>query len=738
MGSNFINRISQLQDENDESKLGRISFSSAFFASFLGLFVLSYILPVSKFPSNSESIKDQVSDSITGSSSRVSELAGGRRLLWLQDLDNRVNERAEWLENSLFGGSAGDRYFRFSQGILNLFIDSNAATEESLFDPDSWFEVFKETLVSIILRVGFVAFSFWPLWIFGAILGYIGVRAFVRPKRTDDLLGICHLGKGPFYSGIYGPLRSNNGLSATDLSCPGLASPRMVKRQVAFNHPLGKILRDHNALNETNLALVQVILAYKHYPSFVEDENIDTEDPDDVAAAGAPAKEKPSGFIAQVDETIEQRATETLTAVLEAYQAIHRYYQQGNLGVTLEQTERRFLAESKALEALTASRSPLSKMLVAVLTPLRRNAVRELPVTAIASACLALEAGKCLVYKEVGNGFSTVSRFPHLQARAVIHSLVSYQKEYSGDLRLQIRQAIICSRRHGDFGRVFVPHKMPTASRGLRDWLEILYSTHELRQNTAELTELDAHLAELHSNWREKFSSRLMDEHHKNKATEKAADGDIRSTGYSLQNGMVYKSVVLLPLKILLGLALRDIGHERLQRMTTLIEGTREQYRKLRVSARLPGYRRQTLDLDKDEADMKCFSEAHENDTLDQGLLAKWIIIRRMLMHYNWLSTRVGDDSVPSIGLVQAVVVVRGNDPKPDVVGLDALIPLRQTRIKDLLGAQWERHFFGVCPHPDDIELCVDEKVFKSTLEERMKQAAKGELNSHLGVSTAA
>ncbi len=708
MGSNFRKRLSRLQEQVDETKIGQIGFLKAFAISFGVFLVLGIILPSS-------------SVDLRGSAAKETD----PNIRWIEETSDRIEERVRFLEAVPLGGAGADLYLSFARGVIETLVDRptrvNQQNEEEIFSLNDTFSSLKRSTASAALRIGFILFSFWGLWLIGAIAGAVGMWFMLKPNYTNDVLGVCHrTGKGSFYSGIFGPFHANNSVSGTDFSCPGLACPKMEDRKIAFRHNLVKTLRDHRALNETNLSLVQVILAYKDFPSVVEDEAGEAESQEQNPASNDLKAELPGGFVAKVDVPLEQCALEGLGAVLQAHEAIVRFAARKQQQQSSEKNKQaQFGAERKLLMEEAASLTPLARTLILALTPAKRNAIAQLPTAAVASAYLAIEAGKSLVYKRVSGGFSQISRFPHLQARAVLQSVVGYHRDYNGDLRLCIRQAVICSRRHGDFGRVFIPNRMPLSSRALRDWLEILIEPRDRRIEAADLTELDAHLAEVHQQWRHELVAKLQGE------AERLKAANSESQHYPLSNGIVYKSVVLMPLKQLIEESLRDFGDDRLKRIAELIESTREQYRKLRVSARLPGYSRQSVDLEKDEADMIAKAEK----SAESHLLSRWIVVRRMLMQYNWLSTRVGDHAVPVNGLVQGLVILRSqNEKHPEVLGLDALVPLRQRRFRDLFGAEWERQFYLRSPDADDIELFVDEQTFNTMLRTRIQQAQRGEL----------
>ncbi len=716
MGSKLSKRLSQLEYDAKNSGGRFRGFLKYFVVAFCALAVLCLML-----------------GSLTGSSTNPDEP-------WRVTVDRQVISRIHWLDETIFFGSGrADSYYEFARFVVTFLgpevhpkngqLNSDSANEPlgsimSDFQTDT-----QEVICNSLLRIGFVIIAFWPIWLLTLIISYFVGKKITKPNPTEDILGICNPGKGPFYSGIYGPLRANHKLSGTDYSCPSLATPKIVPRGTALSHRLVSTLKKFNAFNETNINLVQTILAYKDYPSFVEYEN-PAEIQDTDLDSFNPSKfddraSKQNSFITNEAGTIEKSAIDGLDAILKAHRVLKNIVEKSTHPLTFEKYNSVRLALNEE-NSKAAQLPPLAKILLSALTAKRAQEIAEISPTIIASAYLAIEAGKSLVYNRAEGKFVRISRFPHLQARAVIQSIVSYHKEYDGEIRLLIRQAIICSRRHGDFGRAFLPMRMPVASRAIRDWLEILYSPNVDRENVGNLVELDGHVEELHQNWREHFLNFIK------KPSEPISKEQSDRNGYPVHftKGVVYKSVVLIPLQVVLELAWRNFSSARRSRISELITSTKDLRDKLSVSARLPGFKRQGTDAEQsnntDTVTNSVLAKRKNNDVLE-----KWTIVRRMLNRYNWLSTRVGDDPVPNDSLTQAVAIDRKNASSPEVVGLEALVPIRQRRLKDLFGTSWERHYFKESPHPRDIEVFVQNTSFEKELKEKQKLASEGKLNGN-------
>jgi len=627
---------------------------------------------------------------------------------WQKQTRREFEDNISWLAATPFLSPAGaSLYEAYAQAVVSTFHVAEKKPSGEFVDLGAIFASISRKFTSVWLRFGFVLIAFWPIWIVSFLFGYFGFRHRYWGKKTEDILGACDKGLGPFYSGLYGPLRSNGSFSATDHSCPNLACLQMVKPEQALSHKLGQLLKRYGASNQTNIDLARVILRYFDFPSYVEGE----QSAEQVSETGEEFEEEnvrsaEQGFVSNATGIIEHSAVSGLESALSAHAALVRYVEIAkSKGLTNAQLNTSLSLHHELLNPLLVSLKPEAQLLASLLSPNRAWALGHLPPNMLASAYLATEAGKCLVYKRDGARFARISRYPHLQARAVIQSLVSYGKEYNGDTRLIIRQAIICSRRHGDFGRAFLPDKMTVEGRALRDWLEVLYEEPSKREAVARLVELDAHIEELSINWRFVYSRRIRQDSEDQKSSPK--DSVFEQIRY--WKGMVYKSVVLVPLKEVVNTALRNIDDLRVRRISELLKLTRRYQTSLSVSTRLPGFKHQALDA-QNPVDLLEGSDG-------QALFDRWVIVRRMLRRYNWLSTRVGDDAVPGHGLVQALVVSPDLETgKPELISFDMLVPIRQRRYDEMFGKQWESLYFIDSPHPANIRVFVEVEQFKQAM----------------------
>lgn len=706
MSASLSKRLSRLRSDTERDDHGRIGYVRAMLMMLCGVTFFLFVYPEageldqsrsyasSEIGAEVEQKLRQIALNIDSESlnNRVSKELTEDTFVWREQAVRDTVQRVEWLNSSFFGWILSSQYESLAETFFALAVELQGAREEAeedyLLNVDLRLLDFTESLATASLRLIFMLFAFLPLWLLGVLLGLGASHYLIKPPKNSSILGVLDRGFGPFYSGIFGPLRLNESISGIDTSAPGLACPPMEKRSVAAVHDLAKTLKRYRALNETNMGLVQVILAHKDFPAFVPEERPVHED-----ASNEQAKES-KGYITNVSNAggnVEQSAIRGLASVLEAHRTLRKYYK-GKKKPSLTPDDKVFCSSREDLEKLAAEISPLARLLVLSLTPARARAIGGTPATVVASAYLATEAGKSLTYKRDEGRYTQISRFPNLQARAVIHSLTAYHNEYRGDGRMLIRQALVCSRRHGDFGRSFLPVSMPAPSRALRDWLEIMYSAQEKRQSVAYLCELEAHLEEMKYDFQHTLAQKLKQER------------DNASEVYPEWKGFVYHSVVLIPLDSLLTIVLSHIGKTRLNRITDLLDLTKKLRSQLSISARLPGFAREAHEADLDSVPDEVLSNFMSLQKDGKSVFEKWTIIRRMLSRYNWLSTRVGDESVPKDGLISGSIRL-GEQQKT----FPAFAPLRQRRFSEILGEDWERQYYSDAPHPRNIKVVGDD-----------------------------
>ncbi len=708
MSIDFGKRISDLKKQTEESQSGRWRLRPVAFLSIFVFIILRYtILPTIDVPEDKN---------LEGQSNSAANSIEAQEDYWIKEIKVVIKDRVRFLSNSplvlvpfsssIYSSLASTLDQRFELRSAKKSIEESELPFTFSDLPIWW----NRLAVSGVLRIVFVLLCAIPYWILGVVAGLVIIRTHRKQKPSDTLLGVCDRKTGPFYSGIYGPYRPNGNVSATDLSCPGLACPQMSPLSEAESHPLASLLKSHGALNDTNKELLRIILAHKDFPHGVEEENSiqreEIENPYDLENRVSKTNFTPKGGL-----TLIQGTSDYLPALLDAH-AIAKKYVDSLIkkAIKVEALDANYPGHIAALLQMSASCSVLTKRLLTSLTPRRLWALATIDCNMVISSFLAAEAGKALVYKRLGEGFTTISMYPHLQARAVLNSIVPFHKEYDGDQRLILRQAIISSRRHGDFGRSFLPIRMSIQSRAIRDILEILYMESSKQEEIANLVELDGHIEEVHSNFKMNYVEKIREGDHVQ---------DLSKKSHELSKGLSHKSVVLLPLEKLIEFSLKGFHEQRLDRILKLLDLTRKFQSQISTSARLPGFKRQAMEADKSGEESDPIVQKLYQYKNGKELVRKWRIARRMLIRFNWLSTRIGDDSVPIIGLVHGLIKHRDKTNIPKFLFLDALVPLRQRRYAEVLGKNWEHNYYRYSPYQDSVE------VFISTSDYERKSKSK-------------
>ncbi len=716
MGYDLGKRLSDLRKQTDEDLSARWRVKRTVFLCFLGFIVARYlIIPTTETPSKINAARLEQSNTEETESQD----------LWIEDTKVLVTTRIQWLKSSplvLFPGTSSI----YEKIARSLDLSFNLAGEEEPNESDLFFSIseiptwWNRMVVGAILRSTFVVLAFWPLWVLGLVAGIFLMKYQNKKRPNNTILGVCDRALGPFYSGIYGPYRPNNKISGTEMSCPGLACPKLSPKEEAEKHPLKVVLNKFNAESETNFELVRVILAHKDFPHFVAEENsIHGDDSEkDLDASDRVSK---TGFISNEKGTLLDGVSNGLPAILEAHLIAKNYIEAlKKNGLTIDELESNYPAHVNSLKKASSGISKVAQILLNSLTPARIWAISQLQPNAIASAYLAIEAGKALVYKRINDSFTTVSLYPHLQARAVIQSITSYHFEYDGDTRLIIRQAILSCRRHGDFGRSFLPIRMTAESRAIRDWLEIMYSEDEKKEEISNLVELDAHMDDIHINYKTRFLQRIKTNY---------AEDPVKQN-HKLWMGLVYKSVLLVPLDDLINTALHGLNDTRLERILKLLNLTKKYQNRISTSARLPGFKRQAMEADKGGDENDEIIRIIKNRNGGKKNYDRWLIVRRMLTRYNWLSTRIGDESVPVVGVLHGILKLTQPDLTKRNLSMEVIVPLRERRFNEILGKNFQNTFYRFSPYQDSVEVFTKSHEFKKRELELRTEPAPEEIET--------
>ena len=567
--------------------------------------------------------------------------------------------------------------------------------------------------------------SILAVYMFGSLLFSLAILAAFYAFRTQrktainnfDILSECTRNvAGPFYSGIRGRLVPNTSPSGNDFSAPSVACPKTESISATTNSPLYRLLEQHKAINQTNIDLLSTILAYADFPGFVPEEEFNEEIVTNTISENSETPTN-STIIKADDYTVLKSTEDNVNSVLAAFCALKTLIK--NLG----DEHQNFKAYRSELDSVCKDVDERTRRLLICLTPERAYAISRMPITAIITACLAQEAGKSLVFSKLGTGeFVQESKFPNLQARAVLQSLTSYHKELNSHQRLEIRRAILFSRRHCDYARAMIPSDMSAQSKGLRDWLELMYLPSEDTIERGRLVELDAHLQELANNWQKKLAEFFHNDNNTDTLVPTVED-----------RGLPYRTEVLVSLDNLLNLAFFGYKESKIDRIKHLIECVSESEATPKVSIRLPGLQSQNLSLGKKFIESSV-SELLYKQKGGKELLKRWSVLRNALGRYNWLAGRIGNSDVPKDGLISAIISVK-QDVEQDIFSSNivpelefngsaaypALVALRQRRFDFMLGADWKYNHYVLAP---------DEKRIKTYIKLEEYQDAAKEINS--------
>lgn len=651
-------------------------------------------------------------------------------LHWSAAVDYQVQQRSEFLEGlPILGAALSSFYYSVSSQVVSVLISKENYEAEpgevGWSRIDSWLKLTARWLADSLIFLLFLAIVCIPFWVVFSLVGFFYTRSSLRSSYDFDILGICDRKVSPFYSGIHATLKDNGGPSGIELSVPGLACPPMCSEEesksLASYQLVERNLSDSSIRQVLN-DLLRIIGASRDYPGYIPPETPSDDDFMVRGVANNPSDEEisaeeplPSSLF-----TVEQSARRGVSAVIGAYEFLRRVVAPAcsPAGEIKDQEYYKLLAEHEA------RMSDLERVLVHALTPQRACALLQIPLHSCVLSLLALEAGKSLLFKKQDGAFVQISRYPHIQARAVLNSLKTFHQLVLADERFVIRRAVLCSRRHGDFGRALIPLGTPSSIRALRDWLEVSQSGEGEEFKSGTLVRFDAEMEEIALS----FTSALKE------IIAQAVKAARESTSLSLAGaqpvpraviGFSHGGVILFPLHKLLELSLGAVSQERFALIKQLMDEIRSHKLQPPVTTRLPGLSKQWEQIKKEMPLDNGSSSLLSKQENGSDLLLRWSMVRQALVRSNWLSTRIGDDAVPDDGLVQAIVyqVNRlghsdGDASKQQIAGaFSALVPLRRRRFRELSGDVGMQLLYSGLPENEAIGVFRDAAEFSRNLD---------------------
>lgn len=535
-------------------------------------------------------------------------------------------------------------------------------------------------LVKIGLRMSFYLVASFRIWILAAIVGVIVGLRHLKPYEGKDVLGCTGNGR-LFFSGVRASLRQDRGAWEPVSYVSGLACPRYCSSRQLSESALGKLLARLDALNGTNSLLASIVVAQGKSPAFV----------------ASPGEEKVLEQFVEPAE-LEQNACSLLESVF----SLHAEFRAG--------------AQAPAVSNIPANRGNgvppmkigqyrnfLIENLRRVLRPAMKEAISLMSPAELAALVLSVEAGKVLVHKVENGAWVKASGFPHLSARAVLLSCPSFNEDFSGLRRAQLRRALIYASRYSPFGHVRFPVDLDETTRACRQWTELmLASPHEL-QIAADEVELFGIVSEGNRRFSDVLFSEVASLGH-------YSGGDVFTSGTNL---------ILMPLAKVLDLLHRSVDESSLKRLEELVFLVSQK----QILQEMSSERR----ADDEPAsvpfrilkpltfpEMKQLSSLHG---LPLEMIKEWSSLRIILSSFAWLARRIGNSSVPENALV--FVVLRTQDGEGEnVTGRPAIVALRGSRLRERFGQSWQSHFRFV----DAVAMAETKEDYEKLLE--MKERA--------------
>lgn len=525
------------------------------------------------------------------------------------------------------------------------------------------------------VRVSFLVAATWRLWVAAVIIAVLYPLIRQRVYQGDDILGQTGNGR-LFYTGIRADLRDLTsqrapGYQVVGLGCPELASPAKVKTS-----ELGRLLEQLKVANETNQSLAAVILARPSWPTYV---------------AQATQREVLDDLFN--GSTLGESTPRVLTTVF----GVHDFLVEAANGapgdleaLLLDNSE---IDHPAGKIALSDHMIALERALYRVLTPDLARALTEVTRSELASTVLAYEAGKTLAFAFEAGKWVHRSNYPQLSARAVLHSIPAYSREYDFDSRRTIRQSLIYAARRSAFGPVRFPTTLDDKTRALRQWVEILSAApHEIRK-VADSVELYQMMFECNKNWSNAFLRAVEQD-----------DVDLLNTSYVSPTNLV-----LVPLLQILRFMHETMDRRDLARLATLAERvgraavttkavtTPENGNEEIVETVGPNplVEERVLPPIPFEEQVR-LAKTHE---LERAAVADWSALRIALSSFGWLARRVGDYGVPESFLIFAALEApEGTAGRNEFgyVGRPGMVALRPSSFEDRFGRAYRSRFIEV------------------------------------------
>lgn len=587
--------------------------------------------------------------------------------------------------------------------VISLWVLRSATgTLSGRFYLDRW-QLLSNVYLSLhtgVLRVVFILLVSWRVWlvviVIAAIYGFYSYEVYNR----SDLLG--QLGnKRFFFSGIQAGLDNINQDGAPELQVTGLACPKSVPLLTASTHSLGKLLHQYQAANQTTMSLAAILIRYREWPPYLAEAG--AEDlleqsfvATDLSEHSALLLEKALLLQASYQEQFnlqplrhrsskvvlegaalskEQRQSEAVLLESEL-----RDLGKNMLPLVVKDDDQRYNSASYA--------AALQQAFDQVLTPELKREIAALSSAELATVVLAYQAGKSLAYGRVSSKWVKKSNFPHLSARAVLHSLPSYSNDFDFNTRTILRRALIYGSRKSAFATVRFPLDFSKDSQALRQWVELLMACpHELR-SVADDLELFAQICAIHQEWTARFLDGVA-----------ALRQDLLQDVYVSPHNLLFISV-----KQVLALARQFVSPGQWSRLEALgrLADKRNRITEMAQQAELGEVADSDANVQSSllapfsKQELTRLAKLHQ---LSESDVRDWGILRLALNSFAWLGRRVGDYTVPASSLI--FTVFSPERPLSDqnslgLLGRKGMVALRTRRLEERFGRSWRNAFIPV------------------------------------------
>ena len=523
---------------------------------------------------------------------------------------------------------------------------------------ESYFASLYVSIHAGLLRALFLIIASLRLWIASLLVAAYFGFTYYRPYKGDDILGQTGNGR-LFYSGARGGLENLAPSGAPDVLVRGLACPDYATKGEVLASSMWRTLTRWDATNGTNEALTAILVKHGATASYVP--RLEEEAIYEKTFKGAPlAEHVPNLLEAALELHATYAATGTTQPPAEAVPA------SSLSGATSE-------VYAKAIQGA----------LHQVLSPNLRAVIGQLSPHEIATFILALESGKILAHSFEGGKWFRRSNFPHLSARAILHSVVAYPQEYNFDARQRVRQALVYASRTSSFAPVRMPIGMTDDVWALRQWAEVLLAApHELADAVHEI-ELVGLVRAAHGRFERDILPKAI-----------SIVPDLTTTCFATMSDLFF-----LPMASIVALLRKTVEPRDLARIAQLsaIVGVKQKQRIERAQSSEEGAGT-TLIYDRvfapiTEAEANSLASLH---SLNPEEIKEWSSLRNILASFGWLARRVGDYTVPESSIIFSVFKTPPNYPGANalnLIGKSGLVPLRGSKFRDIWGNDWDGRF---------------------------------------------